>query len=55
MRLAAVQHFDNLLRAIRILAVTRCPDPLHHRAVAQYCLSPLALSFHRSLAGERCA
>lgn len=41
MRLAAVQHFDNLLRAIRILAVTRCPDPLHHRAVAQYCLSPL--------------
>jgi hypothetical protein len=23
------------------LAVTRCPDPLHHRAVAQYCLSPL--------------
>jgi hypothetical protein len=40
-KLTAVQHYDDVLRAIRVLAVIRCPDPPHHRAVVQYCLSPL--------------
>lgn len=41
MRLSAAQHFDNLLRATRVLAVMTCPDPEHHRAVVLYCLNPL--------------
>lgn len=41
MRLAAIQHFDNLLRGTRILAILKCPDPQRHRAVVRYCLSPL--------------
>jgi hypothetical protein len=40
-KLPAIQHFNDALRAIRILAVIRCPDPPHHRAVVQHCLSPL--------------
>jgi hypothetical protein len=40
-KLSAVQNFDDLLRATRILAVTACPAPEHHRAVVRYCLVPL--------------
>jgi hypothetical protein len=40
-QLSAVRHFDDLLRATRILAVMTCPAPEHHRAVVLYCLSPL--------------
>jgi hypothetical protein len=40
-RLSAVRNFDDLLRATRILAVTKCPAPQHHRAVVRYCLNPL--------------
>jgi hypothetical protein len=40
-RLTAIQHFDNLLRATRILAIMNCPAPQRHRAVVLYCLSPL--------------
>jgi hypothetical protein len=40
-QLSAVRHFDDLLRATRILAVTMCPASEHHRAVVLYCLSPL--------------
>jgi hypothetical protein len=40
-KLSAVGHFDDLLRATRMLAVMVCPAPEHHRAVVLYCLSPL--------------
>jgi hypothetical protein len=40
-RLAAFQHFEDLLRAVRILAFLACPAPQKHRAVAMYCLRPL--------------
>jgi hypothetical protein len=40
-KLSVVHHFDDLLRATRILAVMTCPAPEHHRAVVLYCLSPL--------------
>ena len=40
-KLSAIRHFDDLLRATRILAVMTCPAPEHHRAVVLYCLSPL--------------
>lgn len=42
MKLSAIRHFDDLLRATRISAIMRCPAPEHHRAVVLYCLSPLA-------------
>ena len=40
-KLQAVRQFDDLLRATRILAITMCPAPEHHRAVVLYCISPL--------------
>jgi hypothetical protein len=40
-KLSVIRHFDDLLRATRILAVMTCPAPEHHRAVVLYCLSPL--------------
>jgi hypothetical protein len=40
-RLTAVQHFENVLRATRILAVMNCPSPQTHKAVARYCMGPL--------------
>jgi hypothetical protein len=41
MKLPAIGHFDDLLRATRILAIMMCPAPEDHRAVVLYCLSPL--------------
>jgi hypothetical protein len=40
-KLSVTQHFDDLLRATRLLGVMMCPAPEHHRAVVLYCLSPL--------------
>jgi hypothetical protein len=40
-KLSVVRHFDDLLRATRILAVMMCPAPEQHRAVVLYCLNPL--------------
>ena len=40
-RLTAVQHFEDVLRATRILAVMKCPSPQTHKAVARYCMGPL--------------
>lgn len=40
-RLTVIQHFEYVLRAVRVLAVMRCPFPEQHRAVALYCLGPL--------------
>lgn len=40
-RLQSVHHFDDMLRAVRILAISVCPAPEKHRAVVQCCLRPL--------------
>lgn len=39
--LSISQHFDNLIRAVRIAAVMMCPAPEQHEVVVRYCLSPL--------------
>jgi hypothetical protein len=41
MNLSPARHFDDLLRAVRISAISFCPDPTHHDAVVRCCLSPL--------------
>jgi len=41
MNLSPARHFDDLLRAVRISAISFCPDPVHHDAVVRCCLSPL--------------
>jgi hypothetical protein len=41
MKLTPAREFDDLLRAMRILAVATCPAPEQHRSVAIYCLAPL--------------
>jgi len=41
MKLPPVHHFDDVLRAIRLLAISVCPAPEKHKAVVQCCLSPL--------------
>ena len=40
-RLQSVHHFDDMLRAVRCLAISVCPAPERHRAVVQCCLRPL--------------
>src|SRR6266567_2958710 len=40
-KLLPSHHFDDVLRAIRFLAISVCPEPEDHKAVVQCCLSPL--------------
>jgi hypothetical protein len=40
--LAAAQHFDNLRRAIQILAIMMCPEPERHEEVVRCCIRPLS-------------
>jgi hypothetical protein len=40
-KLQSVHHFDDMLRAVRLLAISVCPAPEKHKAVVQCCLSPL--------------
>jgi hypothetical protein len=40
-KLPAGHHFDDVLRAIRFLAISVCPAPEDHKTVVQCCLSPL--------------
>jgi hypothetical protein len=39
--LTAAQHFGNIRRAIRILALTMCPAPEKHEDVVRCCLKPI--------------
>lgn len=39
--LTAAQHFDNLQRAVQILALIMCPAPEKHEDVIRCCLKPL--------------
>ena len=41
MTLSPARQFDDLLRAMRILAVATCPAPEYHKTVASCCLKPL--------------
>ena len=40
-KLPFVKQYDLTLRAVRVAAITYCPDPEVHRAVVLYCLAPL--------------
>jgi hypothetical protein len=42
MKLAPVRHWEDLRRAVQLLAVSMCPNVADHPAVEQYCLRPLA-------------
>jgi hypothetical protein len=40
-KLSPVREFDDLLRAMQILAIATCPAPEHHKAVTNCCLKPM--------------
>jgi hypothetical protein len=42
MLLAPVRHWEDVRRAVQLLAVSMCPNVADHPAVEQYCLQPLA-------------
>jgi len=39
--LSPAREFDDVLRAMRILAIATCPAPEHHKTVASCCLKPM--------------
>ena len=43
MKLPPARQFSDLLRAVRLLAISICPAPEQHRSVVQCCLSPLEI------------
>lgn len=42
MKLATIRHWEDVRRAVQLLAVSLCPDVAAHPEVEQYCLQPLA-------------
>lgn len=42
MKLTPVRHWEDVRRAVQLLAVSRCPNVAEHPEVEQYCLRPLA-------------
>jgi hypothetical protein len=42
MKLTPFRHWEDLRRAVQLLAVSMCPDVADHPEVEQYCLRPLA-------------
>jgi hypothetical protein len=42
MKLSPVRHWEDVRRAVQLLAVSRCPNVADHPEVEQYCLQPLA-------------
>jgi hypothetical protein len=42
MKLTPLQHWENVRRAVGLLAVSICPNVVDHPEVEQYCLRPLA-------------
>ena len=40
-KLSPAREFDDLLRAMRIMAIATCPAPERHKAVASCCLKPM--------------
>lgn len=42
MKLTPARHWEDVRRAVQLLAVSMCPNVADHSAVEQYCLRPLA-------------
>jgi hypothetical protein len=42
MKITPVRHWEDVRRAVQLLAVSMCPDVAEHPEVEQYCLQPLA-------------
>jgi hypothetical protein len=42
MKLTPVRHWEDVRRAVQLLAVSMCPSAADHPAVEKYCLRPLA-------------
>jgi hypothetical protein len=42
MKLTPVRHWEDVRRAVQLLAVSMCPNVADHPEVEQYCLRPLA-------------
>lgn len=51
--LPVARNFDDLQRAVRILAVLMCPAPEKHEAVVRWCLEPLGEPIVSQLVQER--
>jgi hypothetical protein len=45
MKLTPVRHWEDVRRAVQLLAVSMCPNVANHPAVEQHCLRPLATQF----------
>ena len=55
MNLTPVRHWEDLRRAVQLLAVSVCPDAADHPEVEQYCLRPLASELLSSAIQEELA
>lgn len=42
MKLAPIRHWEDVRRAVQLVAVSLCPSVADHPAVEQFCLQPLA-------------
>jgi hypothetical protein len=55
MKLMPVRHWEDLRRAVQLLAVSMCPDVADHPEVELYCLRPLAAELLSSAIQEELA
>jgi hypothetical protein len=55
MKLTPVRHWEDVRRAVRLLAVSACPNVADHPEVEQYCLRPLASELLSSAIQEELA
>jgi len=55
MKLTPVQHWEDVRRAVQLLAVSTCPNVADHPEVEQYCLRPLASEMLSSAIQEELA
>ena len=55
MKLTPVRHWEDLRRAVQLLAVSVCPDAADHPEVEQYCLRPLTSELLSSAIQEELA
>jgi hypothetical protein len=55
MKLTPVRHWEDVRRAVQLLAVSACPNVADHPEVEQYCLRPLASEMLSSAIQEELA
>ena len=55
MKLTPVRHWEDVRRAVQLLAVSTCPNVADHPEVEQYCLRPLASEMLSSAIQEELA